>query len=124
LDGVPWTRTFGDMVSDVVFSPDGSRLAALAKEGPVWKVVVDGKAWSHRFDMAWPPVFSPNGETVAAKVEKKGQYAFVVNDRMGSQVCEAAWDPVFSPDGDRMLLRSIEDGIYYRRVVPVSDFMT
>ena len=87
-------------------------------------VILDGKAWSHRFDMAWPPVFSPDNETVAAKVEKDGKYAFVVNDRMVPRACEAAWDPVFSTDGHRLLLRSIEDGIYYRRVVPVSEFMS
>ena len=30
------------------------------------------------------------------------------------------WDPVFSADGSRLLIRSIEEGIYKRRIVPVS----
>ena len=35
---------------------------------------------------------------------------------------DAAWDPIFSPEGDKILLRSIEDNTYYRRVVPVGEF--
>ena len=52
LDGVPWQTTFSDMVTDLVFSPDGDRLAALAKDGDHWMVVVDGTAWRHDLDMA------------------------------------------------------------------------
>jgi len=35
VDGQPWRTTFGDMVTDVVFSPDGTRVAALGKENGV-----------------------------------------------------------------------------------------
>ena len=32
---------------------------------------------------------------------------------------EAAWDPIFSPDGKKILLRGIEDGKYFREVLPL-----
>jgi hypothetical protein len=40
-----------------------------------------------------------------------------------SKECEAAWDPIFSPDSSKILLRTIEDGTYYRRIIPVSDLI-
>lgn len=122
VNGVPWEITFSDMVTDAVFSPDGAKVAALAKEGEIWKVVVDGSVWSNTFDMAWQPVFSPDGVNVAARVEKNGKYTVVLNDHLWSRECEAVWDPVFSFDGDKLLMRSIEDSTYYRRIIPVSAF--
>jgi hypothetical protein len=121
VDGSPWSATFADMVTDLTFSPDGSRIAALAKEGDSWRIVADGSAWSQAFDMAWQPVFSADNRYLAAKVEKNGYYTIAVNDRLWSHECDAVWDPAFSADSRNILLRSIEDGIYYRRVLPVSD---
>jgi hypothetical protein len=40
-----------------------------------------------------------------------------------SRQCEAAWDPIFSPEGDKILLRTVEDGMYYRRVLPVAELI-
>jgi hypothetical protein len=37
-------------------------------------------------------------------------------------MCDEVWDPVFSPDGSKILCRTVEDGKYYRRIVPVSEF--
>ncbi len=54
-------------------------------------------------------------------MEKNGKYTIAVNDKLWSKECEAAWDPVFSPDSGKILLRTIEDGTYYRRIIPVSD---
>ena len=96
-------------------------VAALAKEGEIWRIIVDGKVWQNRLSMAWRPVFSPNAEHLAAKVEIDGKYTIALDDRLWSHTCEAVWDPVFSPAGDHILIRSIEDGTYYRRVVPISD---
>jgi WD40 repeat protein len=120
VDGAPWTTTFSDMVTDLVFSPDGSRIAALAKQGQHWMVVVDGTAWRHDCDMAWRPVFAPDGQTVAAKVEKNGRYTIVLNDHLWKERFDMIWDPAFSPDGSRLLLRLLENGIYKRRIVPIS----
>jgi hypothetical protein len=56
-------------------------------------------------------------------VEKNGKFTIAVNDRLWSHDCEAAWDPVFSPEGDKILLRTVEDGTYYRRILPVTDLI-
>jgi hypothetical protein len=66
-------------------------------------------------------VFSPDGSRMAAKVQKNGQYTVAVDDRLWSHQCDAVWDPVFSPDSQKILLKSLEDGSYYRRVIPVTD---
>ena len=59
VDGVAWPVTFTKLVTDVVFSPDSRRIAALAKDDETFRVVVDGSPWSDRWDMVWKPVFSP-----------------------------------------------------------------
>ena len=121
--GNPGLQTFNTMVTDAVFSPDGSRLAALGKQDDTWHIAVDGKVWKNKAEMAWKPVFSPDSTRVAARIEKQGKYTFVMNDRLWSRECDAAWDPVFSPDGEKILLRTIEDGKYYRRIVPVDEIV-
>jgi WD40 repeat protein len=120
VDGIPWQTTFSKLVTDVVFSPDGKRIAALGKDDETFRVVVDGTIWSEKWDMIWKPVFSPNGADVAAKVERGGQYTYAVNDQAWSESFDAAWDPVFSPDGTRLMLRTVKDGQYIRRIIPVS----
>jgi Tol biopolymer transport system component len=121
VNGTPWGITFPDLVSDIRFSPDGRRVGAVTKSGQSWGIAIDGAAWRNRFEMAWPPVFSPDGRTAAAKVERNGRYTVAVNDRIWPRECDAVWGPLFSPDGTRILIRSIEDGVYHRRVLPVAD---
>jgi hypothetical protein len=58
---------------------------------------------------------------MAAKVQINGQYTVAMDDRLWSHRCDAVWDPVFSPDSQKILLKSLEDGSYYRRVIPVTD---
>ena len=123
VDGRPWTVTFKDLVTDVVFSPDSQRTAAVAKQGEHWKIAADGAVWQHDFDMAWKPVFSPDSQHLAARVDKKGKYTIAIDDRLWERQCEAVWDPVFSPQGDKILLRSIENGKYYRRILPVAELI-
>jgi hypothetical protein len=82
---------------------------------------VDGHAWKNTFDMVWNPVFSPDGGLVATKFEKNGKKGFVVNDQFLDFSCEDAWPPAFSPDGSNILLRSVENDIYFRRIIPVSE---
>lgn len=84
-------------------------------------MVVDGVAWEGGYEMMWDPVFSPDSTMVAAKAEIHGKYILVVNGMPGKQAFDELWDPVFSPDGDRVLMRGIEDGKFYRKVVPIDD---
>ncbi|MBW1806803.1 MAG: WD40 repeat domain-containing protein [Deltaproteobacteria bacterium] len=119
VDDTPWAVTFEDLVLPPVFSPDGKRLATIGKNGEEWFVVVDGQQWSLPFDMAWNPVFSPDGKTVAAKVEREGCLAYALNGRLWSPKFEMLWDPIFSPDGKQLLIRGVENGKYYRQVVPL-----
>ncbi|MBW2594227.1 MAG: PD40 domain-containing protein, partial [Deltaproteobacteria bacterium] len=113
------------LVTDPVFSPDGSRLACLGKEDEKWTVVVDDQPWDVDFDMIWRPVFSPDGNTVAVKAEKKGKFVLVVNGLILNQVNDCMWEPVFSPDGEKILLRAIQGepgtGKYYRQVIPLTE---
>jgi Tol biopolymer transport system component len=121
VDGQPWRTTFGDMVTDAVFSPDGSKVAALGKEDGQWTVIVDDAVWPERYDMAWAPIFSPDGNNVGAKVEKNGSYTVVINGKPWKKECEAVWDPTFSLDGSKVLIRSIEGGKCLRRVLPIAE---
>ena len=126
VDGQPWSLTFGDSVTDAVFSPDGSKVACIGKDNGQFAVVVDGTAWNDTYDMAWEPVFCPNSKHVAAKVQKNGQYQIVLNGKPYQTSYQSAWDPIFSPDGEKIMIRGIENGSggekYYRHIVPVAEF--
>jgi Tol biopolymer transport system component len=87
VDGKAWATTFGDMVADVVFSPDGSRLAALGKEDGQWTVMADDKAWESAYDMVWQPIFSPDSRNVAAKAEKNGSYTMASLGNANARHC-------------------------------------
>jgi len=66
----------------------------------------------------WDPVFTPSGDRVAAKVERDGRFAIAVDGKVWSPWYAALWEPVFSPDGTRLLIRAVENGTYFRQVVP------
>ena len=121
VNGAPWRTTFNELVSDLRFSPDGGRVAAVGKRNGAYFVIVDDSAWAAAFDMVFPPVHAPGGGRVAARVQKDGKYTYAVDGRLWPGAADAAWDPVFSPDGSRLLLRTIEHGVYHRRVLPVAD---
>ncbi|MBI5590071.1 MAG: WD40 repeat domain-containing protein [Deltaproteobacteria bacterium] len=122
VDDRAWNCLFSDFVTDLTFSPDSRKIAAVVKDNERWGLAVQGSAWKNTFDMVWKPVFSPDGAHVAAKVERVGKFTIALNDRLWPHDCEAAWDPWFSPDGTRLLFRTIENGVYFRRVIPVSEF--
>ena len=121
VNGVPWRQRAKEFLTDMVFSPDGRRIAAAARSGERWTVWVADSRWRSEFDRLWPPLFSPNGGQVAAKVQRDGRYTIAVNDKCWTHTCDAVWPPVFSPSGDKVLVRSIEEGSYYRRILPLAE---
>ena len=58
-----------------------------------------------------------------AKAEKDGKFFIVADGKIGKHRFEALWDPTFSPDGSKILVRGVEGGKYYRRVVPVEEIL-
>jgi hypothetical protein len=124
VDGVAWASSFGDMIPDWTFSPDGTRVAAVFKAGEHWSLAVDGRRWRNDFAMAFNPVFSPDGNHLALRVElQDGSHTIAVDDQIWSHACQHAWDPVFSPDSEKVLIRCVEDGVYHRRVLAVRDLL-
>ena len=120
VDGLPWSASY-PVMHDLVLSGDGKHAAVLAKEGDKYLVVADGKPWPGRYDMAWPPVFSPDGSRVCAKVEENGRCLILVDGVPYKEDFDAAWDPAWNDEGDKLLIRGIQDGIFFRIVAPVGE---
>jgi len=57
---------------------------------------------------------------VAVKVAIGDEQFIFVNEKQILGGCQVLWDPLFSPDGSEVLLRYVEAGKYYRKVVPVT----
>ncbi|MBW1835292.1 MAG: hypothetical protein JRI62_11440 [Deltaproteobacteria bacterium] len=75
VNGQPWSKTFNECILKPCFSPDGRKVAAIAKDSGNWFLVVDGTVLGEAFDNIWPPVFSPGGDKVICKVEKKKKWS-------------------------------------------------
>ena len=121
VDGQPWSTTFNECLLKPCFSQDGRKVAVIAKDSGNWLLVVDGTVLGEGYDNIWQPVFSPNGDKVICKVERNGKYAVAVNGKIRGKDYEALWNPVVSPDGTKLMICGIEDGKYYRKVVPLND---
>ena len=121
VDDKLWDARWNDCVLPAIFSEDGKHLAAIVKSDNRWSIAEDGQAWSQDYDMVWDPVFSPDGETVMTKVENGGRYSINANGREWGTRFDAMWEPAFSPDGKMVLVRGVEDGKFYRQVVPLSE---
>ena len=63
---------------------------------------------------------APTASRVLAKVERDGRFAIAVDGKVWSPWFDGLWDPVFSPDGRHVLIRAVEDGEYFRQVVPLA----
>jgi WD40 repeat protein len=84
-------------LSHITISPDGKRVAYVAKAGKKCVVVVDGKK-GEEYDSCLRVAFSPDGKRTAY-VATKGKKAFVVVDGVKGKEYLTVGQPVFSPDG-------------------------
>lgn len=122
-DGKPWATTVNTMLTDLTVSPDGRRAAAVGKnDAAKYIIMADDSIWNGSFEMAWKPVASPDSKHIAVKVERPGRkYTLMCDGKVHGKDYDELWDPVFSPSGDAVMLRVIENGIYSRIVLPVSE---
>jgi hypothetical protein len=92
-----------DGVTDVTFSPDGSRHAYAAEEQGRGRVVVNG-AEGPVFDRVVEPRFSPDGASLVYRARQEGKRFLVVADGEGKAHRrlpdhEQVFQPSFAPDG-------------------------
>jgi hypothetical protein len=120
VDGKPWNIKVSEAVLTPVFSPDSKKVAAVIKDNNRWTIGVDGSPWSDTYDMIWDPIFI-TGNRVMTKAEKGGKYYVVIDGKMGKKGYESLWNPILSPDGQKLLIKCIDGGKYYRRVIPINE---
>jgi len=106
-----------DGFAEVVFSPDGSRWAAVAGEGKKRWVIVNGKA-DPKHDLAGQITFSPDGKRCAYLVKDGAQYRPVVDGTAGEPCDDIGVDPAFtfSPDGKHVAY-AVKKGDTWRTVI-------
>ena len=109
-----WTTQVDELITDMVISSDGTRIAAVVKDKGKWGHIVDNRIWEIDFDMAWQPVFSPDGKHVAAKVEKDGKKYIILDGSLLPTPYAHLWNPVFNETGNKLLIRAITNGEYNR----------
>ncbi len=90
-----------------VFSPNGERLAYVAKpwDSPKWVAVIDGQP-GPEYERIHSPIFSENSKRIAYQVETRNKQAVVVDGRLGDpeeHIFEfnGRTGVFFSPDGKR-----------------------
>ncbi len=89
----------------LIFSPDGKRVAYVAKRGSKYLVVVDGKPGPEYRDIVeGSPLFSPDGKRVAYAAMKPDKLVFAVVDGIPGPGHDGIDNHtlVFSPDGKRV----------------------
>jgi hypothetical protein len=47
----------------------------------------------------------------------------VMNGKTVSLGCSDLWDPIFSPDGSRLLIKAVEFGRLFRKVIPIEKLL-
>lgn len=123
-NGKAWKTLVSDMVADMSVSPDGNRAAALAKNGDTWTIICDDTLWNGQYPMAWQPVFSPDSTHAAAKVElADGTFGMLINGKLYSEKFEQLWNPTFNEDSTKMLIRGVQNDVFIRLVISLSDYL-
>jgi WD40 repeat protein len=107
--GPPFVQLWQQM-----FSPDGSRLAAIvAPSYGRWTVAVDGVPWPATFTkLVTDATFSPDGQRIAALAKEEETFRVVVDGSPWSDAWDMAWKPVFSPDGKDVAAKVEKKGQY------------
>jgi len=95
---------------DLIFSPDGKRLAYVAAEGSLrylsFRQVVDGKAGAE-YDEILNLVFSPDSRRVAFAARTGKKWTVVVDGFLGAGYDEI-FGPTFSPDSKRVVFGALQ----------------
>ncbi len=92
-------------------SPDGERVAVLAKTEEGFDVCVNGKAWGQTFDNAWYPRFSPDGRlTCVASTDM--EWTLAVDGELWPETYGYLWNTMFSEKGDVIAAAIQQDGRY------------
>ena len=94
-----------DQVSQIVFSPDGKRLAYAARRETVWFLVCDEKEAALLNGWQSTIAFSPDGKHLACQSKDKDGKACIMVDGNPHRFSGAS-DPVFSPDGKHLAYRA------------------
>ena len=66
-------QTHYENVKNLIFSPDGKRLAYVANDSGKWFAVIDGNE-ENRYDRSKIPVFSPDSKQVAYAVRNEDKW--------------------------------------------------
>ncbi|MCP4022356.1 MAG: Tmc redox complex protein TmcD, partial [Desulfobacteraceae bacterium] len=118
-----WDIRSDMMISDLMYSRNGSTLAALVKNKGNWTLVVNNHMWNLNAQMVFGPVISSNGEVVAAVIEKKGKYFLSINNKIVNKGFDKMFLPKFSPDNQSIMQLTIDQGIYKREIIPLETLL-
>ena len=114
-----WNMSCDTMISDIVYSDNGSCLVAVLKNKGHWDLAVNKSPWNLSADKVFPPIVSSDGSLVAVVLEKQGKYHLALNNKIIAKDFDFMTTPVFSPDQSKILIKGIEKEIYKRRVISI-----
>jgi hypothetical protein len=82
-----------DQVTNLIFSPDSSRVAYAARTGKKWMAVVDGHP-GPECDAVWGPAFSPDSKRVVYVARNDKDWSVVVDGQAGPAYAALPTDAV------------------------------
>ncbi|NLG85109.1 MAG: hypothetical protein GX493_11005, partial [Firmicutes bacterium] len=100
IDGQAQPGEYDEIHHLVTFSPDGKRIAYMARKGAKWSVVVDGRAGPEYLSLSYL-TFSPDGKRLAYGATKGDQWFVVLDGKEMSTLHSFVAYLTFSPDGRR-----------------------
>ncbi len=101
-----WSSSgFPHIFGEPIFSPDGRKLAYVAKKGKNFSVVMNGKE-GKLYDRIDPLLFSPDSRKLAYVARERGKSFVVLDDEEGRPYGDIYGSrdaaPVFSPDSQKL----------------------